>query len=129
MRVMVIVKASEISEAATSQGTEVSEALDKFNKELVNAGVLLAAETLRPSVMGKRVRFCASKQIVTDGPFAPTSELVSGYWLWQVKSIDEAIEWLRRCPTLSAGESEIELRPVAELSGYVASSDREWRAD
>jgi len=116
MRVMIIVKASHASETGATPSVAMVTAIDKFNEELLKAGVLLAAECLRPSARGKRVRFCDSKRLVIDGPFEPTRELVSGYWLWQVTSIDEAVEWLKRCPNPSVGESEIEIRPVMEMT-------------
>jgi hypothetical protein len=116
MRVMIIVKASQASETGAMPSAARVAAIDKFNEELVKAGVLLAAEGLYPSALGKRMRFCDSKRIVIDGPFEPTRELVSGYWLWQVTSIDEAVEWLKRCPYPSVDETEMEIRPVMEMT-------------
>src|SRR5690606_37344438 len=98
MRVMVIVKATSHSEAGKMPGTELLAAMDNFNEELVKAGVMLAGEGLHPSARGKRVRFSGSQRTVIEGPFAQTSELVAGLWLWQVESMAEAVEWVRRCP-------------------------------
>src|SRR5512137_2314637 len=112
MRVMVIVKASPESEAGVMPGQALLKAMGNFNDELIKAGVMLAGEGLHPSAKGKRVRFSGSSRTVVDGPFAETSELVAGYWLWQVKSMDEAVEWVRRCPNPMESDSEIEIRPV-----------------
>jgi hypothetical protein len=112
MKVMVLVKATTFSEAAGAPGTAFLAAVGRFNEELVNAGILLAAEGLKPSARGKRVRFSGSERHVVDGPFAETQELVAGFWLWQVKSIDEAVEWVKRCPNPMPGDSVIEIRPV-----------------
>ena len=114
MKVMVMVKATEESEAGTMPGPEMFEAMGKFNEELVNAGVLLAADGLRPSSYGARVAFDGAQRRVIDGPFAETRELVAGFWLWQVRSMDEAIEWVKRCPNPMSGPSEIEIRPIME---------------
>lgn len=108
MRVMVIVKATNDSEAGKMPTTELLAAMGNFNEELVKAGVMLAGEGLHPSAKGKRVRFSGNQRTVTDGPFPQTNELVAGFWLWQVKSMDEAVEWVRRCPNPMEGESEIE---------------------
>ena len=118
MRVMVIVKASPSSEAGVMPDTALLEAMGRFNDELVKAGVLLAAEGLKPSAHGARVRFSGSERSVTDGPFTETRELVAGFWLWQVRSMDEAIEWVRRCPNPHADDSEIEIRPVSEAEDF-----------
>ena len=117
MRVMVMVKATKNSEAGEKPTTELLEAMGRYNEELIHAGVMLAGDGLRASSMGKRVRFTGSggEKTVIDGPFAETKELVASYWLWQVKSMDEAVEWLKRCPNPSNGEEEIELRPVGEM--------------
>jgi hypothetical protein len=113
MRVMVIVKATKNSEAGVLPDEKLLTAMGKYNEELVKAGVMLAGEGLHPSSRGKRVRFAGGKKTVTDGPFAETKELIAGFWLWQVKSMDEAIEWLQRCPDPMPGEeSIIEVRPV-----------------
>jgi hypothetical protein len=118
MRVMVIVKASPGSEAGEMPGTEMLEAMGKYNEELVQAGVMLAGEGLHPSAKGKRVRFSGSERTVVDGPFAETKELIAGFWLWQVRSMDEAVEWARRCPNPMPGGGELELRPVFEAADF-----------
>lgn len=128
MRVMVIVKASKESEAGMMPSEVLLTAMGKFNEDLVKAGVLLAAEGLRPSAQGKRMRFAGEKRTVTDGPFTETKELIAGFWLWQVKSIDEAVEWLRRCPNPMPGESEIEIRPVFEMEDFGAELTPELRS-
>src|ERR687895_701718 len=112
MRVMVIVKASRESEAGEMPSTQVLADMGKFNEALVNAGVMLAGEGLHPSSKGKRVKFAGTNRTVVDGPFAETKELIAGFWLWQVKSMDDAIEWVKRCPNPMEGESTIEIRPV-----------------
>ena len=118
MRVMVIVKATKDSEAGVMPSTELLAAMGKYNEELVKAGVMLAGEGLKPSSAGARVKFSGSKRTVTDGPFTETKELIAGFWLWQVKSLDEAIEWVKRCPNPMPGESEIEIRPVFEAEDF-----------
>jgi hypothetical protein len=120
MRVMVIVKASKDSEAGVMPSATLLSAMGKFNEELVKAGVLLAGEGLRPSAKGKRVRFAGEKRVVIDGPFAETKELVGGFWLWQVKSMAEAVEWVKRCPnpTPGATDVEIEIRQVFEMEDF-----------
>ncbi len=118
MRVMVLVKATKESEAGKMPGTELLAAMGNFNEELVKAGVMLAGEGLHPSSKGKRVRFSGSLRTVIDGPFTETKELVAGFWLWQVKSMDEAVEWVRRCPNPMEGESEIEIRPLFEAADF-----------
>ncbi|GAB6196873.1 YciI family protein [Lysobacter xanthus] len=120
MRVMVMVKATPSSEAGTMPSTELMEAMGRFNAELVKAGVMLAGEGLKPSAAGARVRFSGDARSVHDGPFAETRELVAGFWLWQVRSMDEAIEWVRRCPNPMPEDSEIEIRPVMELEDFGA---------
>lgn len=120
MRVMVIVKATNESEAGKMPSTELLAAMGQFNEELVKAGVMLAGEGLKPSAHGKRVRFSGKDRTVIDGPFAETKELVAGFWLWQVKSMDEAVEWVRRCPNPMEGESEIEIRPLFEAEDFGA---------
>ena len=112
MKFMVIVKATKESEAGVMPERELLAAMGKFNEELVKAGVMLAGEGLHPSSKGARVRFSGDKRIVTDGPFTETKELVAGFWMWQVKSKEEAIEWVRRCPNPHPGECEIEIRQV-----------------
>ena len=112
MRVMVIVKANENSEAGVMPDPELFVAMGKYNEELAKAGILLAADGLHPSSRGVRVHFSGTKRTVTDGPFAETKELVAGFWLWQVRSMEEAIEWVRRCPNPHVGDSDIEIRPI-----------------
>jgi len=116
MRVMVIVKASQESEAGQMPTQELLAQMGKYNEELANAGVMLAGEGLLPSSAGKRVRFSGSQRTVTDGPFAETKELVAGYWLWKVKSLDEAVEWLKKAPF--DGGTEIEIRRLAESDDF-----------
>lgn len=128
MRVMVMVKATADSEAGTMPSAELLAAMGAFNEELVNAGVMLAGEGLHPSAKGKRVRFSGRQRTVIDGPFAETKELVAGFWLWQVKSMEEAIEWVRRCPNPMPTESEIEIRPVFEADDFGAEFTPELRA-
>ena len=125
MRVMVMVKATGDSEAGAMPSTELLEAMGKFNEELVNAGVMLAGEGLHPSSKGKRVAFDGPSRRVIDGPFAETRELVAGFWLWQVRSMEEAIEWVRRCPNPMPGPSEIEIRPVYEMADFGEALTRE----
>jgi Uncharacterized protein conserved in bacteria len=118
MRVMVMVKATEDSEAGVLPSNELGEAMGKFNEELVNAGVMLGGEGLKPSSHGKRVAFYGASRRVIDGPFAETRELVAGYWIWEVKDMDEAIEWVKRCPNPMPGPSEIEIRPVYTIEDF-----------
>jgi hypothetical protein len=119
MRVMVIVKATKASEAGTLPDETLLADMGRYNEELVSAGIMLAGEGLKPSSKGARVRFSASDRTVLHGPFAETGELVSGFWLWQVASLDEAIEWVKRCPNPMPGtESEIEIRPVMEPDDF-----------
>lgn len=128
MRVMVMVKATGDSEAGAMPGEELLTAMGAFNEELVKAGVMLAGEGLHPSAKGKRVRFSGRQRMVIDGPFAETKELVAGFWLWQVKSMEEAIEWVRRCPNPMPTDSEIEIRPVFEADDFGAEFTPELRA-
>lgn len=116
MRVMVIVKASRESEAGALPDTEILTKMGKYNEELVKAGIMLAGEGLQPTSKGKRVRFSGNKRTVMDGPFTETKELIAGYWIWQVRSMEEAVEWLKRCPNPHPGESEVEIRPVFEAA-------------
>jgi hypothetical protein len=118
MRVMVMVKANESSEAGEMPDTKLLEDMTTFNEELVKAGVMLAGEGLHPSSKGKRVRFSGTKRTVIDGPFAETKELVAGFWLWQVRSIDEAVEWVKRCPNPHVGDSDIEIRQVFDDADF-----------
>jgi hypothetical protein len=128
MRVMVIVKASKESEAGVMPDHQLLADMGKFNEELVKAGVILAGEGLKPSSAGARVRFSGSSRTVVDGPFTETKELVAGFWLWQVRSMDEAIEWARRCPNPHPGDSEIEIRPVFEAEDFGAALTPEIQA-
>ena len=128
MRVLVIVKATEQSEAGVMPSTELLEAMGRYNEELVKAGIMLAGEGLHPSSRGARVHFDGPSRTVTDGPFAETKELVAGYWLWQVRSMDEAIEWVKRCPNPMEGPSDIEIRPVFEAEDFGAEFTPEQRA-
>jgi hypothetical protein len=122
MRFMVLVKATKRSEAGEMPSEELLAAMGKYNEELVKAGVMLAGEGLHPSSKGARVRFSGSKRTVIDGPFAETKELLAGFWLWQVKSKEEAIEWIKRCPNPHPDEeAEIELRQVFETSDFAES--------
>jgi hypothetical protein len=118
MRFIVMVKATQESEAGIMPSQELLTAMGKYNEELVKAGILLAAEGLQPSSRGARVRFSGSRRTVIDGPFAETKELVAGFWLIQVKSMDEAIEWVKRCPNPMEGESDIEIRQVFEAEDF-----------
>ena len=128
MRFMIIVKATKDSEAGKMPSQELLAAMGKYNEELVKAGIMLAGEGLHPSSKGARVRFKGEKRIVTDGPFAETKELVAGFWLWQVKSREEAIEWVKRCPNPMPGESEIEIRQVFEAEDFGAEFTPEERS-
>ena len=128
MRFMVMVKATKESEAGVLPSTELLAEMGRFNEELARAGVLLAGEGLHPSSKGTRVRFSGGKRTVIDGPFAETKELVAGFWLWQVKSKEEAIEWVRRCPDPMPGsDSEIEIRQVYEPDDFGANLTPELR--
>jgi len=126
MRVLVAVKANKDSEAGIMPTKEILTAMGKFNEELVKAGVMLAAEGLHPSSKGKRIRFEGGKKTITDGPFTETKELIAGFWLWQVRSMDEAIEWLKRSPF--DGGAEVEVRPVFEAEDFGAELTPELRA-
>ena len=125
MRVMVVVKANKDSEAGILPSPELLAKMGKYNEELHKAGILLAAEGLRSSAKGKRVKFGDGKRIVTDGPFAETKELIAGFWLWKVKSMDEAVEWLKRAPF--DGGAEVEIRPLHEMEDFAPGEaiDRE----
>ncbi len=118
MRFMVMVKATPESEAGEMPGTEMLEAMGKYNEELVNAGIMLAGEGLQPSSKGARVTFKGSDRSVVDGPFTETKELIAGFWLWEVRSLEEAIEWVKRCPSPMEGESVIEIRQVFEAEDF-----------
>ena len=118
MRFMVMVKATKDSEAGVLPDEKILTAMGKFNEELVKAGVMLAGEGLQASSKGARVRFKGSKRTVVDGPFAETKELIAGFWLWQVRSMEEAVEWVKRCPNPHEGEAEIEIRQVFEAEDF-----------
>jgi hypothetical protein len=118
MRCIVMVKANKDSEAGVMPSTKLLTEMGKFNEELAKAGVMLAGEGLQPSSKGKRVRFSGPKRTVIDGPFAETKELIAGFWLWQVRSMEEAVEWVKRCPNPFEGESEIEIRQVFEAEDF-----------
>ena len=118
MRVMVLVKATEDSEAGTMPSAELMEAMGRFNEELTRAGIMQAGEGLKPSSQGKRVAFDGAGRTVIDGPFAATRELVAGFWLWEVKDMAEAVEWVKRCPNPMPGPSEIEIRPLYEMADF-----------
>ena len=127
MRFMVIVKASKESEAGALPSQKLLAEMGKFNEELAKAGVLLALEGLQASSKGARVKFSGSKRTVIDGPFTESKELIAGFWLWQVRSLDEAIEWVKRCPNPHEGESEIEIRQVFEAEDFGAEFTPELR--
>ncbi|WP_332693875.1 YciI family protein [Devosia sp.] len=128
MRVMVMVKATTDSEAGIMPPTELLEAMGKYNEELVNAGIMLAGDGLKPSVNGKRIAFDGPGRTVIDGPFAETKELVAGYWMWEVRDMDEAVAWVKRCPNPMPGYSEVEIRPVFEMSDFAAEMTPEVEA-
>jgi hypothetical protein len=128
MKVMVIVKATKNSEAGVMPTEESLAAMGKYNEELVKAGILLAGEGLHPSARGKRIEFSGRKRSVIDGPFPETKQLVAGFWIWQVRSMDEAVEWARRCPDPMPGEdAELELRPLFEAADFGAEFTPELR--
>jgi hypothetical protein len=127
MRVMVIVKANKDSEAGILPRQKLLAEMGKFNEDLVKAGVLLAAAGLQPSSKGKRVRFSGEKRTVVDGPFTETKELIAGFWLWQVSSMEEAVEWVKRCPSPHEGEAEIEIRQVFEPEDFGTEPTPELR--
>jgi hypothetical protein len=118
MRVMVMVKATPESEAGQMPATELIEAMGRYNEELVKAGIMLDGDGLKPSSKGVRVKFSGKNRTVVDGPFAETKELIAGYWIWQVQSMEEAIEWVRRCPNPMASDSDIEIRPFFEAADF-----------
>jgi len=136
MRVMVIVKATKESEAESNPlemegAEEMFEQMGRFNEELIKAGIMLAGDGLKPSKFGKRIHFNGTKRSVTDGPFAETKELVAGFWIWQVRSMDEAIEWAKRCPNPMPGPSDLEIRPIWEPEEFgpeIAAGVNELRA-
>jgi len=128
MKVAVLVKATKDSEAGVMPTAELLTAMGQFNESLVKAGILLAGEGLKPSREGKRVHFSGRQRTVTDGPFTETKELVAGFWLWQVHSIEEALEWVKRCPNPMLTDSDIEIRPVFEMEDFAESLTPEVRA-
>jgi hypothetical protein len=128
MKVAVLVKATKDSEAGVMPTAELLTAMGQFNESLVKAGILLAGEGLKPSRYGKRVHFSGRQRTVTDGPFTETKELVAGFWLWQVHSIEEALEWVKRCPNPMLTDSDIEIRPVFELEDFAENLTPEVRA-
>lgn len=127
MRCMIIVKASRETEAGEMPSEQLLTEMGKYNEELVKAGIMLAGEGLHPSTRGARVRFSGSQRSVVDGPFAETKELIAGFWLWQVRSMEEAIEWVKRCPNPTGAESEIEIRQVFEADDFGAEFTPELR--
>jgi hypothetical protein len=128
MRFMVIVKATKDSEAGKLPDEKILAAMAKYNEELVKAGIMLAGEGLQSSAKGVRVRFSGTKRTVIDGPFAETKELIAGFWLWQVKSLEEAIEWVKRCPNPHDEDTEVEIRQVFELEDFAPSPAVEQHA-
>jgi hypothetical protein len=129
MRVMVMVKATKNSEAGALASEQLLADMGKFNEDLVKAGVMLAGDGLKPSSQGKRLRFAGGRKSIVDGPFAEAKELVAGYWIWQVRSMDEALEWARRCPNPMPGEeAELELRPLYEAEDFSPENTVEARA-
>jgi hypothetical protein len=127
MRVIVMVKATKSSEAGDMPDQKMLSEMGKYNEELVKAGIMLAGEGLHPSSRGKRVRFSGTQRSVIDGPFAETKELIAGFWLWQVKSMDEAVEWLKRCPNPHSEMTDVEIRPVFETEDFGAEMTPELR--
>lgn len=129
MRVMVLVKATADSEAGVLPSEELLEAMGKYNEELAEAGVMLAGEGLRPSSEGVRVRFEGETRAVSDGPFPVVNELVAGFWLWEVRDMDEALEWVKRCPNPMLGPSDVEIRPLYEMEDFGDALTPELAAD
>ena len=127
MRVMVMVKATKDSEAGILPSRELITAMGNYNEDLVKAGIMLAGDGLKPSSKGKRVRFSGEKRTVIDGPFAETKELVAGYWIWEVRSMEEAVEWLKRCPNPHCEDSEVEIRPLYEAADFAENFTPEAR--
>jgi hypothetical protein len=128
MRVMVIIKADASSEAGEMPSEQLLREMGQYNEDLVNAGIMLAGDGLHPSSKGKRVRFSGRERTVIDGPFAETKELIAGFWIWQVESMDQAVEWVRRCPTPMGSDSEIEIRPIFEAEDFGEEFTPELRA-
>src|SRR5215213_1799011 len=127
MRVMVLLKGNKDTEAGIMPTEQLLADMGKYNEELVKAGIMLAGEGLQPSSKGKRVRFSGAKRAVIDGPFAESKELIAGFWMWKVKSMDEAIDWIKRCPNPTGEEAEIELRQVSEMEDFGAEFTPELR--
>ena len=127
MKIMILVKASKASEAGVLRSEQLLSEMARYNEELAKAGVLLAGEGLHPSSRGARVRFSGRERVVIDGPFAETKELIAGFWLWQVSSLEEAIEWIKRCPNPHDEETEIEIRPVFEADDFGEAFTAELR--
>jgi hypothetical protein len=128
MRVMILIKATRDSEAGVLPSEQLLTEMGKFNEELVKSGIMLAGEGLQPSSKGARVQFAGKERTVVDGPFAETKELIAGFWLWQVKSLDEAIEWVKRIPNPTGEEGQVEIRPVFEAEDFGAEYTPELRA-
>ena len=118
MRVMVMIKATPDSEAGVMPSTDLLEAMGRFNEELVNAGIMLSGEGLKPSSTGRRIEFTGPDRQVLEGPFAPVGDVVAGFWIWQVRNLDEAVDWVKRCPNPMDGKSQIEIRPVFEMEDF-----------
>lgn len=118
MRVLVFVKATQDSEDGRMPPTEMLEAMGKYNEQLINAGIMLGGDGLKPTKEAKRVHFSGTNRSVIDGPFTETKEIVAGYWIWQVRDMDEAVEWVKRCPNPMFGDSDIDIRPIYELSDF-----------
>jgi hypothetical protein len=127
MRVMVLLKANKDTEAGVMPSQKLLEDMGKYNEELVKAGIMLAGEGLHPTSKGKRVKFSGAKRSVVDGPFAETKEVIAGFWMWKVKSMDEAVEWIKRCPNPTGEEAEIEIRQVFEAEDFGAEFTPELR--
>ena len=128
MRVIVFVKATEDSEASAMPTAELIEAMGKYNEELINAGIMVGGDGLKPSSQGKRIAFDGASRTVTDGPFAETRELVAGFWIWEVKDMDEAVAWAKRCPNPMPGPSDLELRPVITMEDFAEVMTEEGAA-
>jgi hypothetical protein len=127
MKFLVIVKASEASEAGEMPSTELLTAMGKYNEKLVDAGIMKAGEGLHPSSKGKRVRFSGKDRAVIDGPFAETKELIAGFWIWELPSMADAVEWLKRCPNPHEEETEVEIRPIFEMEDFGAAMTDELK--
>ena len=128
MRVIVFVKATEDSEASVLPSPGLIEAMGKYNEELINAGIMIGGDGLKASKFGKRIAFDGASRSVTDGPFAETRELVAGFWIWEVKDMDEAVEWAKRCPNPMPGPSDLELRPVITMEDFAEVMTEEGAA-